>query len=295
MLYENKDVVQKLTLSIITVCLNEKDVELTCQSILSQEWQNFEWIVIDGGSDEWCLSVLEKYKNRMSYFVSAKDNGIYDAMNKGIRLAKGEYLNFLNAGDFFCDKHVLDDVFSGAHIAGVLYGNMAFWDEKRKCYHLLISPCVLTMRHFFVACINHQSSFIRRELFDLHGLYDEQFRIAADWEKWLCFKKQGVSFQPLNRLVAVYGIHGISSRHKRMLEHEKRIMRKRYLTGIDDYLWFYALRSFRKFILKRIAQVMPVRQWRHKIRSFYRTEQHEFSEILTIQHLVEYGPSSVKK
>jgi glycosyltransferase involved in cell wall biosynthesis len=281
-------------LSIITICLNEKDVEQTCQSIIGQNWQNFEWIVIDGGSDLECLEVLEKYKHRMAYFISEKDNGIYDAMNKGIRLATGEYLNFMNAGDCFCDENVLRDVFSVPQDAGVLYGNAAHWDKKRKCYQILVSPPVLTIRYFFVACINHQSSFIRRELFHLYGVYDEQFRIAADWEKWLCFKKQGVMFHPLARLIAVYGIHGISSLQKSVLEYEKRILIKRYSRGISDYLWVYARCSVKKFILKRIAQVTPVRHWRYKIRSMYKTGEYEFLESLTTQSSGEFGPASAK-
>ena len=88
-------------LTIITVCRNEPNIERTCESIVSQTWQDFEWIVVDGASTDGTLDILEKYKDRIDVFVSEPDTGIFNAMNKGIRLAHGEFLNFMNGGDEF--------------------------------------------------------------------------------------------------------------------------------------------------------------------------------------------------
>ena len=98
-------------LSIITICYNEPDLEKTCRSIVNQTWQDFEWIVIDGGSNEETLAIFDKYKYRIDKFVSEPDNGIYNACNKGIKLAESEYVQLLNAGDSYYDTKVLEDVF----------------------------------------------------------------------------------------------------------------------------------------------------------------------------------------
>ena len=88
-------------LSIITICYNEPNLEETCKSIVNQTWQDFEWIVVDGGSNEETQKIWDKYKYRIDKFISEPDNGRYNAMNKGIAQAHGEFLNFMNSGDFF--------------------------------------------------------------------------------------------------------------------------------------------------------------------------------------------------
>ena len=96
-----------MQLSIVTVCYNEKDIGRTCESIVSQSCQDFEWIVVDGGSTDGSLEVIKHYKERIDILISEPDNGIYDAMNKGIRLAKGKWINFMNGGDTFADNCIV--------------------------------------------------------------------------------------------------------------------------------------------------------------------------------------------
>ena len=100
-----------MKLSIITVCLNEKNIERTCKSITSQTFDDFEWIVIDGKSDKKIIDKIKKYKDKISVFVSEHDSGIYDAMNKGILFAKGDYISFMNAGDSFYSKNTMSEIF----------------------------------------------------------------------------------------------------------------------------------------------------------------------------------------
>ena len=102
-----------MKLSVITICYNEKNIRKTCESIVGQSWQDFEWIVVDGGSTDGTLDVLNEYRDRIDVLISEPDNGIYNAMNKGIARARGEWLNFMNGGDAFCDKTVLEQVFGG--------------------------------------------------------------------------------------------------------------------------------------------------------------------------------------
>ena len=123
---------EKTILTIITVCFNIKDeIERTCQSIVNQTWQNFEWIVIDGGSTDGTVDILKKYSDRINILVSEPDKGIYNAMNKGIKLSHGEWLNFMNGGDRFTSNDVLKEVFSGKeYSADVLYGKKYNYDDK---------------------------------------------------------------------------------------------------------------------------------------------------------------------
>ena len=113
-----------MKLSIITVCLNEKNIERTCKSIVSQTFADFEWIVIDGKSNRNTLNKIKKYKNKISVFISEPDAGIYDAMNKGILSATGDYISFMNAGDTYFSKYALEKVFSKPKDQDIIYGDV---------------------------------------------------------------------------------------------------------------------------------------------------------------------------
>ena len=118
-------------LSIITINYNEPNLKKTCESIVNQSWQDFEWIVIDGGSNEKNLAIFEQYKHRIDKFISEPDNGIYDAYNKGINLATGEYLNFMNAGDCFYSDKILERFIAQNSKADILYGDTNAVYENR--------------------------------------------------------------------------------------------------------------------------------------------------------------------
>ncbi len=199
-------------LTIITICYNERDgIEATCSSIAGQTWQNFEWIVIDGGSTDGTLDILEKYRDRINIFVSEKDDGLYHAMNKGIKLASGAYLNFMNAGDYLFDRYVLAHLFSqNLGDADIIYGDAIYLTSERKATHFQY-PENLTRDFFSNNCISHQASLIKRELFDRYGLYNEQNKIISDWEKWIVFMHGGASFVRYGKLIAVHQYSGISS------------------------------------------------------------------------------------
>ena len=171
----------KVKLSVITVCYNEKEIERTCRSIAGQKCQNFEWIVIDGGSTDGTLEILQRYKGRIDKLVSEPDKGVFDAMNKGIKLAHGEWLNFMNGGDLFANDEVVGEFLrreANADGAGVIYADfhVVYDDGQRRLRTFDGQP--LDKRFFYGDCIGHQASFIRRELFDKYGLYNDVHRIV---------------------------------------------------------------------------------------------------------------------
>ena len=159
------------------------------------------------------------------------DNGIYDAMNKGIRLAKGKWINFMNGGDTFADNCIVGDFlrFAGDNpAADVIYGdfNRMLPDGGVRKSEF---PDVVDKVFFYNKSVNHQASFIRSRLFRRFGMYDETFRIAADMDKWLMFVNNGCLFRHWERYVANFYLDGISSTHKQLLAEELgRIHEKRY-------------------------------------------------------------------
>ncbi len=225
---------QKPILSIITVCYNEKNLKRTCESIVGQTFQDFEWLVIDGGSDQETLSILEKYKSRMNVFISEKDTGVYNAMNKGIERASGVWLNFMNAGDTFFNNTTLEKIFTEAvkndsvgdcsfndFSADILYGISKVCNGNHTSF-LQKFPKENRLNHTFWQsnCINHQACFFKKELFEKFGPYNEKYKIRADFEKMLCFLKNGCKFGRLESIVSNFYTDGISSKNTKLLQAE---------------------------------------------------------------------------
>jgi glycosyltransferase involved in cell wall biosynthesis len=200
--------------SIITVCYNEPNLAWTCDSIVNQTFQDFEWIVIDGGSNQETLDIFEKYKYRMNYFVSEKDKGIRDAFNKGVAKAAGAWCNFMNAGDSFYGPDVLEKVAAELEKrpdCDVLYGNSCYSKNKQPRYY--VSCCrSVDRRSFFMGTIPHQASFIKRQLFELYGGYDDNFKMMADWVYFYKLCSNNCKFYHFDEILANYDVTGESSK-----------------------------------------------------------------------------------
>ncbi len=223
-------------LSIITVCRNiEGEIEDTCRSVATQTFTDFEWIVIDGASTDGTREILEKYSDKMAVFVSEPDSGIYNAMNKGIRLAKGEYLLFLNGGDYLVSKTVLAEVFSRKLEADICYGNVYDLYPFDNTVTLMEahSERYLSKLYFVCSTICHQAAFIKRSLFLQFGAYNENLRIVSDWEKWIEFIENGCSFSKLKITVSVFRLGGISTTQFDMANGEKQKVLSRYFTTME--------------------------------------------------------------
>ena len=167
--------------SIITVNYNNKEgLRRTIESVIHQTFSNYEFIIIDGGSTDGSADILKEYDELITYWVSEKDKGIYNAMNKGIAKATGDYLNFMNSGDCFYASDVLEKVSNYQYDADFIVGKDYHYNEKINKGHVSIQPPRTTMIHFFMATLDHQSTFIKRELF-YNSPYDENHRLVSDW------------------------------------------------------------------------------------------------------------------
>lgn len=202
-----------MRLSIITINYNNVEgLKKTIQSVVSQTFRDFEWIVIDGGSTDGSKDLIEQYASHFSYWVSEPDNGIYNAMNKGIKVATGDYCLFLNSGDSLCDDSIIDAFCQLRPTADIVAGNLIVNDS---IYDVRISPDEEELNYQFMCdnTILHPSSFIKRELFFKYGLYDESLKIVADWKFFfICLIQHSCSYQKWERCIASFNTYGISEK-----------------------------------------------------------------------------------
>ncbi len=246
-------------ISIITVNYNDAaGLDKTIKSIVNQSYTNYELIVIDGNSSDGSKEIIQQNSAKIEYWVSEKDSGVFNAMNKGIRASKGEFVIFMNAGDCFYSNDVLQNAvpFFSDSIA-IYYGNnikKSPNSERLKTY-----PEQLDFSFFYSSSINHQSTFIRKSLFDQFFYYNESYKIASDWEFFIyaiCYKNVGYKY--LNQTIAVYDFTGISSNPKssELFKQEKSTTLKKYFPTFEkDYESLSLLTS------KRIQQVVHIQKF----------------------------------
>ena len=203
-----------MKLSIITINYNNRDgLQKTVNSI-----RDFEWIVIDGGSTDGSKELIEKYADHFSYWVSEPDKGIYHAMNKGIEVAKGDYLQFVNSGDWLFDDTVLERCLAHDIDADVLYGDSMFVFEdhtERYCY-----PSPLKFKDLYCGFLGHASSFIKARLLKMEK-YNENYRIVSDWEFWIKLALHNGKFYHLDDCVSYFNTEGISSTNASLRKQER--------------------------------------------------------------------------
>ena len=225
--------------SIITVNYNNKmGLIRTIESVEKQTCKDYEYIIIDGGSDDGSVEVMKKYKKNITYCVSEPDKGIYNAMNKGILKSVGEYLIFMNSGDCFHDECVLEDM-SIAGEGDILLGRVANVDTGGNVWSYNQEAETISMYHFFISTFPHQGCFIKRVLFEEH-LYDETLKIVADWKlfmEWVVFK--GCTVLQSRRIITDCEPRGASLNASELQIEKDRILKEVIPYGIyKDYQYW---------------------------------------------------------
>lgn len=250
--------------SVITVNLNHvSGLKQTLESVKTQKESSFEHLVIDGGSTDGSLEVLREFSDYLSYAVSEKDHGIYQAMNKGIAASKGRWLLFLNSGDILCDDQVLSRVSNLLPLEGEwIYGDSyRLSDSFPHSRQLRKSDPRLTPRVLFRTGVCHQSVFFRRDLFERFGLYDESYKIAGDWEFEARLLARNCPAEYLGFPVSVYEGQGISHHHQAERDEEVSRLLEKYFprTVVEDYRNYHLME-------KEVIGLREVNCWRQEIR-----------------------------
>lgn len=197
-------------LSIITVNYNNfRGLQKTVESVVSQTWQEFDYIVIDGGSTDGSATYLESQKDKITYWVSEPDTGIYNAMNKGIAKATGEYLLFLNSGDHFYTTTILAESHSHLKDFDLIYFDII---HVSKTFSKVVTyPSELVFSDLFFDTLPHQATFIKKNMFDNFGLYDESLKIVSDWKFFiLAIFKHECTYHKVNKTLVVFYLDGLS-------------------------------------------------------------------------------------
>ena len=231
--------------SVITVTYNaEKVLEDTLQSVISQTYRHVEYIIVDGASKDGTIKIIDKYRERIHTVVSEPDKGLYDAMNKGIALATGDYLCFLNAGDSFHEDDTLQQMVHSIkenELPDILYGETAIVDQQSHFLRMrrLSAPEVLSWKSFkqgMLVC--HQAFFAKRDLVEP---YDLNYRFSSDFDWCIRVMKKAHTLHNTHLTIIDYLEEGLTTQnHKASLRERFRIMTKHYglVSTIIHHAWF---------------------------------------------------------
>jgi glycosyltransferase involved in cell wall biosynthesis len=201
-----------MKISVITVCYNsEKTIERTIKSVLSQSYKNIEYIIKDGNSKDGTMGIVNNYGKRIAKKISSKDKGLYDAMNIGVKMARGEYVCFLNSDDYFHDNNVVEEIAKAAKEsnADILFGDVEFFypEENKR---------VRISRQFSISELKkgnmppHQGTFVKRSLLKKFP-FDISYCSSADFDFFCRAAKSGASAKKINRVISVVSSGGISA------------------------------------------------------------------------------------
>ncbi len=198
---------KNLKISIITVALNSsKTIKNTLESIKSQNYKNIEYIVIDGESKDSTVDIIKSYKNQIAYFISEKDNGIYDAMNKGIKAATGDIIGILNSDDFYASNTIISeiaDTFNEQQVDSI-YGNLVYLEStnQNKVVRFWSTGNFSIIKLKRGWALPHPTLFVRKAIYDKYGLYNTRLKSAADYEMILrLLYKNNISFHYIDKIL----------------------------------------------------------------------------------------------
>ncbi len=245
----------ELVISIITVVLNDvNNIEKTIKSVISQNYSNVEYIIIDGGSDDGTLKVIERFNRYISHWVSEPDEGIFHAMNKGIQRAKGDYVCFLNSGDFykndflkttFLDKYSIeiDCYHSNMHL--IKADEMVGIAKPIKNLNMV--------RYHMANPFLHPTLIVKKLLFETVGNFDLTYKLASDHDWVYRLIKSGANISYIDAACVCFLLDGASSSNRALIE-SKNILKKNGLGYFKSYVIYFLIR----FIVKKYANSFKI-------------------------------------
>ena len=237
---------EKFKISVVTVVYNsENEIEQTIKSVIRQDYANKEYIVIDGGSTDGTVDIINKYLNNINYFISEKDHGIYDAMNKAIQYASGTWINFMNSGDQF----IADNVLSNIHFDKLSKYDVIFGDQViRRFGTLYVSeakPLYESPYCKHSMGFNHQCCFVKRSC-TIKYPFDLRYKLAADYDMIMKIFRNGGFFLHVSLPIAYFDLNGVSSLNQ--AKHRKEVL---MIDGERGFSLFFQIVCYRLELLFR--------------------------------------------
>lgn len=250
-----------MKVSIITICYNnENDIRPTIESVVNQTYPNIEYIVVDGASKDNSLSIINEYKDKISKIISEPDKNLYDAINKGMKMATGDIVGLIHAGDKLHDNDVISDIadFFKRNNPDIIYGHSKIVDDKGKVKRVNKSPHFSRFHMRTGWMPSHQSIYVRRELFEKLGGYNLSLHPVSDYEWFIrYFIQKDIIIKKIDRFVVVFSLGGVStSNYKGYFDETKkeRIRLSWENNGLKQPLGIYytkVLRKIPQFIISK--------------------------------------------
>lgn len=262
---------EKPLISVVTVVYNGAvSLEQTIQSVLNQTYDNIEYIIVDGGSTDGTLDIIKRYEKRIDYCISERDEGIYDAMNKGISLASGDLIGLLNADDFYeldSIKAVVDTYLSDRKEC-IVYGRICILQKDVNIRYSFYAHC-----DFWKGlCHSHPGMFVHKDVYKNIGQYDQRYRVASDYDFILRALSNNVPFKPIDKNIVYFRNSGLSFTNLYLGLNETRTIIKRYygfysLTHLKHLLVYG--KSVMLIVLQKIIRALFGEKILCKARYFY--------------------------
>ena len=244
-----------MKLSIITINYNNKaGLQKTIDSVICQTWKDYEWIVIDGGSTDGSKELIEQYQQHFAYWCSEPDKGVYNAMNKGIAKAKGEYLNFMNSGDRFAADITLFNISEYLNNWDIVYGFCRDLKTGDITNEIAMTD-ILELDVLYYNTLPHQACFFKKQLFEKVGLYREDFKIISDWVFLVqSIVHGGASYKFVPNDICVYEGDGLSSDIIPLIEERQEMMSVLFPPILENAVRSIAsIKTIRRFRLTKIS------------------------------------------
>ncbi|MEO5911181.1 MAG: glycosyltransferase family 2 protein [Pelobium sp.] len=242
-------------ISIITVVYNGAEyIEETILSIINQNYPAIQYIVIDGGSTDGTIQIINKYKDRIDYLLSEPDKGIYNAMNKGINFCKGDWVNFMNCGDTFYNHSTITAVFTDESIKDVdiIYGRHQVSYKGKKIFK---NPAPIK-NLWMGMTIQHQSVFVKTELLTLR-LFDESYTFAADYDLFYEYYKIGKTIKYLNYVISTVEAQGFSESNNVKTYLEFRDIALKFEGNVAYIKLYYDRLLAKRKLISSIKKIFP--------------------------------------
>ena len=240
-----------MKVSIITISYNsEETIEDTILSVINQNYENIEYNIIDGGSNDKTQEIINKYKSNISNIISEKDRGIYDAMNKGVNISSGDIIGILNSDDIYLDNNVITDIVSKIKDNDAIYADLVYVDRLNidKVNRYWKSGKYKKGAFLYGWMPPHPTFFVKRDCYNKYGLYNTTLQSASDYELMLRFiHKYKISLSYLPRVITkmrIGGVSNISLLNRYKANREDKMAWK--INGIKSYFFTFILKPLRK-------------------------------------------------